>query len=171
MLGAKHSLMFGHMNKSSIAAIEPDASPERRKALRLIQYWEQIRGAKKLPSENDVDPDAIADIWDSCFLLQVRDMSRTDGNFTYLGKHILDAFRGGLSGDSCGELVSPNIMNLGQNFNDLLDNQRPQLQEGKFRNIKGDLVRYRQALVPLGYQQDRVDAIFGCMSLKIFHDE
>lgn len=157
------------MTKLSIAtnnAPQPIVS-ERRKAFRLIQYWESIRGDFAFPSENDIDPDDIPDIWEDCFLLQVRDMNRADGNFTYLGKHIIDAFRGGMSGDSCGELVSPNIRNLGQNFNDIVQTLKPQVQVGEFRNIKGNIVRYRQGLVPLGHSKDAADAIFGCMSLKI----
>lgn len=158
------------MNKISTAPqIQP--ATERRKSLRLIQYWEEIRNGRALPSESDIDPDTIADIWDNCFLIQVRDMGRGDGNFTYLGKNILDAFRGGLTGDSCGGIVSPNIRNLGQNFTEILTIRQPLLQEGRFQNVLGDAVRFRQSIIPLGYQEDTVDAIFGCMTLKVFHYE
>ncbi len=147
--------------------VKPDVFPERRKTIQLLQYWEEIRGERALPVESDIDPDAIAAIWDNCFLLQVRDLGRADGNFTYLGKNIVLAFRGGYSGDSCAELVSPNVNNLGQNFTRLLETGDPQLQEGSFRNIRHDLVRFRQCLVPLGIQKLNIDAIFGCMSLKV----
>jgi hypothetical protein len=151
--------------------LKPDVFPERRKTIKLLQYWEEIRGLRALPMESDIDPDAIEAIWDDCFLLQTRDLGRSDGNFTYLGKNIILAFRGGYSGDACGELISPNVTSLGQNFTHLLETGEPQLQEGSFRNIKHDLVRFRQCLVPLGNQKVSVDAIFGCMSLKIFPEE
>ena len=43
---------------------------ERRFTQRLLYYWDEIRADRLMPSEYDIDPEAIAEIWDHCFLLQ-----------------------------------------------------------------------------------------------------
>ncbi len=42
---------------------------ERRLVRRLTQYWLQQCGEREFPCLDDIDRDAIRDIWPSCFLL------------------------------------------------------------------------------------------------------
>jgi len=66
---------------------------ERRLGLRILRYWQEKRGMRMMPSENDMDPEALGDDWDYCFLLQARDVANIqDYNFTYLGQRIMNAY-------------------------------------------------------------------------------
>lgn len=142
---------------------------ERRMTLRLLRYWESIKGAREFPSENDIDPDdeVIADIWDGCFVIQVRDIyEKQDYNYTYLGPAIIEAYKGGITGDAeCG-IISPNASKLEQSFHQVLSTRAPILQDGEFKNLKNITIKYRQCLLPLG-EQDKIQAIFGGMSFKM----
>lgn len=142
---------------------------EQRITFRLLGYWEQLRreNGRPMPSESDIDPDDIQDLWDYCFLVQTRDMYKDDYNYTYLGSAILHAYKGGLSMDNPCGLVSPNANRLALNYSRILETRQPILEEGEFRNVRNQLVKYRQCLLPLGYG-DEVDAIFGGMRFKIF---
>lgn len=141
---------------------------ERRTTHRLLRYWESLCAGRSLPEENDIDPDDITDIWDYCFLIQVLDIERREGgNYTYLGKAIIEAYRDGLNGDACGELVSPNPQRLGHNFAQVILTARPQTQEGEFVNTNKGVVKFRQCMVPMGDGAGKVIAVFGCMAFML----
>lgn len=140
---------------------------ERRITLRLLAYWEKLRGERDMPTEEDIDPDDIQDLWDSCFLIHVKDLAKPDYNYTYLGQAIIDAYRYGLSDDEETGLISPNAGKLANGYNQVVITAKPLLEEGEFRNLNNQIVKYRQCLLPLGEEQ-RVKAIFGGMRFKIF---
>lgn len=140
---------------------------ERRITLRLMAYWEKMRRGNPMPTEADIDPDDLQDLWDYCFLIHVKDLDKPDYNYTYLGKAIHDAYQGALSGDEGADIASPNASKLAHSYNKLIETRSPLLEEGEFTNMHNDLVKYRQCLLPLGEGQ-RVDAIFGGMRFKVF---
>ncbi len=141
---------------------------ERRMPNRLIRYWDELRGGKLYPMENDIDPDAVADLWPHCFLVQVRDIIHDDGNYTYLGEAIRKAFAAGLDGEGCRQIISPNYRDLGHNFTTILQEQRPIMQEGEFKNLRNKSVLFRQCMLPLGVNgTEGIAAILGCMAFKV----
>lgn len=144
-----------------------DPGVERRITLRLLAYWEKLRGDRVMPAERDIDPEDIADLWDNCFLVHTADLGKPDYNFTYLGQGILDAYRFGLSEDDPNGLISPNADSLSHGYAQVMATGKPLLQEGEFHNLHNDIVRFRQCLLPLG-EEDEIQAIFGGMRFKIF---
>jgi hypothetical protein len=139
---------------------------ERRLTLRLVAYWERLRGERPMPSENDIDPEDLAELWDFCFLVQVKDLAKKDFNYTYLGSAIVEAYRGGLSGDDPTALVTPDPKKLAFNYTRVINTKLPVIEEGEFSNLRGDTVKFRQCMLPLG-QGPEVEAIFGGMRFKI----
>lgn len=147
----------------------PNPFIERRMTMRLLRYWERIKGDRLFPSENDIDPDDpdIVDVWDGCFVIQVRDIfNHQDYNYTYLGPAIIQAYKAGISNDSEQPIVSPNANKLQQHFHKVLETRAPIMQDGEFRNLKNTTIKYRQCLLPLGHG-NTIDAIFGGMSFKL----
>lgn len=140
---------------------------ERRITVRLVGYWEKLRGNRVMPAENDIDPEDLADLWDYCFLVQVRDFHKKDYNYTYLGSAIMEAYRGGLSLDDKSCLVDINANKLSFDYAKVIQDRAPTIQEGQFVNAEGNIVKYRQCLLPLG-PGGEVDAIFGGMRFKVF---
>lgn len=143
---------------------------ERRITLRLLSYWEKLRGTRIMPTEEDIDPDDLQDLWDHCFLIHVADLNKPDYNYTYLGEAIAQAYTGGFPDDHESGMVSPNASKLSNCYAQIIATHKPVVDEGEFTNLHNELVKYRQCLLPLG-TQDNVVAIFGGMRFKIFHQQ
>ena len=144
-------------------------SRERRINLVLLEYWLKVKGDRLMPEENDIDPDALGDVWDHCFLIQVRDIHNViDYNYTYLGSRIVDAYAEGTVQPEDGLMISPNATKLSQTFEEIIENKKPLMEDGEFVTISGRTVKYRQCLLPLGDAQGTVHSIFGGMRFKLF---
>lgn len=133
---------------------------ERRITLRLLAYWEKKRAGRPMPTEVDMDPADIADLWENCFLAHTRDIGKPGYNFTYLGKAIEDVYHEGL--ESGGEPLFPNMDELADGYKQVIATRQPLVVESELTNPHGDHFKYRQVLLPLG-ESGRVEAIFGGM--------
>jgi hypothetical protein len=141
---------------------------ERRLGLRLMRYWNDKRGLRAMPVENDLDPEELGADWEKCFLLQSRDVANIqDYNFTYLGESIMKAYFD-TSLDAHNQfMVGPNAFRLSTHFSRVIETRAPVLDEGEFLTLHGRKVLYRQVLLPLGQNDGVVEAIFGGMNYKI----
>jgi hypothetical protein len=146
---------------------KPGNAAERRITLRLLAYWEKLRGERAMPHEDDIDPDDLKDLWDRCFLIHVQDLDKPDYNYTYLGKAIDEAYHHGLSQGDPNGMLSPNANDLAHGYAKVIETGKPLLEEGEFTNLHQEVVKYRQCLLPLG-QNGKIEAIFGGMHFKIF---
>jgi hypothetical protein len=141
---------------------------ERRLGLRLLRYWQEKRGMRSMPIENDLDPEELGADWDFCFLLQARDVANIqDYNFTYLGSKIMKAYFDKAIDEHNQFMVGPNAFRLSKHFAQVLSSKAPVLDEGEFDTLHGRKVLYRQVLLPLGAKDNEVEAIFGAMNYKI----
>lgn len=142
---------------------------ERRYAAQLYAYWKQLKGNRPFPSEDVLNPEAIAHIWPHCFLIQVNDLkNRKRADFTYLGSEILHVYHDLLSVEDAGDFISPNTSHLSQNFWQVIETRKPIIQSGQFVTRRGNLIKFRQCLLPLGKTDSEVEAIFGCARLKLY---
>ena len=142
------------------------AAMERRITLRLLAYWEKIRGERAMPAESDLSSEDISDLWRDCFLVHIEDPAKAEYEYKYLGANIITAYRDGIS-DGDHSLVSPNAGKLAKCYAQVIINCHPLLDEGEFKNSRGEIIKYRQCLLPLGVDQ-QVRAIFGGMRFKAF---
>lgn len=141
---------------------------ERRLTLRLLRYWQDLRGMRNMPEEPEIDPDALGPDWGFCFLLQSRDVANTqDYNFTYLGDRIMGAYFDREIDEHNEFLVGPNAYRLGTHFARVLETAAPVIDEGEFLTLQARRVLFRQVLLPLGTDETSVEAIFGGMNYKI----
>ena len=60
---------------------------ERRLVLRLLAYWDDLRGERRFPAADDIDRSVIGDDWPWCALLEVAaDHKRS--RFIHVGEHL-----------------------------------------------------------------------------------
>lgn len=131
----------------------------------IIDHWEQVRGDRRFPSQQDLDPNYLEPYLDSCFLIKVEELMHTGKhNYVYIGKNILEAY-GSSATHAQNEGVDP--LSHKDKFEEVLKRRLPVLDEGEFMNQDGRIVRYRQCLVPLG-NNGVVESIFGGMRFKVF---
>lgn len=142
-------------------AIVTSAAEERRITLRLLSYWEKKRGGRKMCTEADIDPADIADLWEYCFLAQVKDLKKPGYNFTYLGRAIADMYSDGLD-EGEGDRPFPTMDVIAKGHEQVTTKGEPLVWEGELTNPHGDSFKFRQVLLPLG-EGASVKAVFGGM--------
>lgn len=149
---------------------EGDLKPdERRLPVKLYHYWNRLRGKRWFPSEDAINPEDIPDIWRYCFLIQVNDLkNRKRADFTYLGNGILDVYHDFLSDEDASDFISPSSSHLSQNFWQVIETKKPIMQSGEFLTSRGNTIKFRQCLLPLGKYDIEVESIFGCARLKLY---
>jgi len=139
---------------------------EKRINQRLLHYWEEIRGARRFPQEEDINPDELEDIWEDMFLIQVTPghTREQDYHYSYMGQHLIDAFGENMAGeDVCEALLSTQRETIIRDLNKVVENTRPILQEGVFENVHHVKIKYRRILCPLGPEEGPVNFIIGAM--------
>lgn len=147
-----------------------DAGAHQRIHELLQEYWEKLRGARAFPSESQVDPAALASVWDACFLVHTDDKARADGyKFSYMGTRLIEAFGDDYTGrEVCDHLANPAHPDLANHLNAVVQGKKPVLVESQFRNSRGMVVKYRCCLLPLGATDTQVDFILGGMKWKAY---
>ncbi len=146
---------------------------ERRISTRLVAYWESIRKGRALPAEADFDPKALADIWDNCFYVQVLGEVMQEYKYRHLGPHLAEAYSSGLGEKAPGEkaaLIAFSGAKLAASYARVIASRKPVLEEDEFTNGRGEVVKYRQCLLPLGHGEI-VTAILGGVRFKAFGDK
>jgi hypothetical protein len=66
----------------------------------LLSYWNRLRGERDFPRYDEINPETIADIWQSCFLISIDEASSRFGyRYDYMGRDLIAA---------CGTCLFPN---------------------------------------------------------------
>lgn len=135
---------------------------ERRLVLRLMAYWDDLRGERDFPAVGDLDPQAIGDDWPWCHVITLADPIE-DSVFRYVGESLVadsadtDVDEGLRLGD-CPEhtLLYHAIRQIPR----MLEKEVP-FSTGGEAEIDGVAVLYRSILLPLSNDGTRIDHIFG----------
>lgn len=161
------SVQFSKVNET-YAGASRGMDSERRQSLKLIHYWDHLRGDRLMPVEDDIDTDheTIHAIWDHCFIVQMRDLINKEFNYTYLGPAIVDAYQKELQGFDHERMVSLNASKLISAYREVMTTKRPVIYCGELDNGKGSLLKFRQSLLPLGKKD--VEVIFGHVTFHVF---
>jgi hypothetical protein len=138
----------------------------------LLSYWNELRGGRSFPSENEIDPDALNDLWPSCFLLSIDDVTRRIGyRYSYLGSDLIEAYgEDQHNPDVIMRLVSSASMPMVRKFDEVLETGKPVIDESEFINLKHMHIRYRTCMLPLGLADGTVTHILGCMRWRAYAD-
>jgi hypothetical protein len=136
----------------------------------LMQYWNTLRGGHDFPQESDVDPDAIAEIWPSCFLISIDDVTRKVGyRYSYLGDQLIEAYGDDVTNpDVALTSISTSSIPIVQKLDEVLKTKKPVFDESDFINLKGLHVKYRTCMLPLGFDDGQISHIMGCMRWRLY---
>jgi hypothetical protein len=133
---------------------------------RLIAYWQHLAKGRKFPEETDIDTDAIADLWNSCFLLNTQKDSGSEFKYEFMGPSLIEAYGVDLTGQAHTENTEPNIASILNSFKKVVDVGEHVVDESEFTNKQQQLVKYRCCLVPFGNAPSTVKYILGFMRWK-----
>lgn len=142
---------------------------ESRSSIILREYWDKLRAKRPYPRENEINPDEIAEIWPSCFLVSIDDVTHRMGfRYSYLGDKLIEAYGDDLRNpEIVMNLLSTGNPALVEKFNEVLKTKQPTWVESEFINLKRESVKFRVSVFPLG-ENDRVTHILGCMRWRMY---
>lgn len=136
----------------------------------LMQYWRSKAAGRAFPSESEIDPDEISDIWPSCFLISIDDVTRRIGyRYSYLGGSLIEAYGDDANNpDVTLRLISSSSVPMVKKFDEVVQQRKAVFDESDFTNLKGMHVKYRTCMLPLGNSEGEVTHILGCMRWRMY---
>ena len=138
-----------------------DALPkgmERRLVLRLLSYWRGLCDGDRLPSFAAVQPIAMADMWPSCFVL---DVAGHEANpvFRRAGEafaaHVPDLLNRRVSEVPANTLVHASVSYVGE----VVAKAVPISRGGEFYKGDGTKVLYRSIVLPMSDDGETVSGL------------
>ena len=143
--------------------------PSRRITEQLHSYWKKIKGKRHFPAESEVNPDALKDIWDNCFLIDVSAFGGTEGfRYAYLGSNLIEAYGDQLTEEEAIHLISTDNEEVVGKIKQVLRSKAPLSIDSQFTNSSNIEIRFREILLPLGTDDSKVEYIIGAMRWKAF---
>ena len=141
-------------------------SSEDNSVQKLLVYWDKLRGDRLFPRENEIEQDDIEDIWQSCFLISIDDVTRRLGyRYSYLGEDLVKFFGDEDDNpDAALRLLSVGNISIKQKIEEVLTGQKPVFDESEFINLKRQKIKYLACMLPLGFESGEVSHILGCIS-------
>lgn len=151
-------------------ASNSNATLHHRSHEQLMQYWQGKCAGRLFPSEKDIEADDIADIWPSCFLICIDDVTKKVGyRYSYLGTDLIEAYGDDVKNpDVALRLISTSSLPMIKKFDEVAATKKPLFDESEFVNLKGVHIRYRSCMLPLGNSQGEITHILGCMRWRIY---
>ena len=143
---------------------------EYRHHQQLQKYWEKLRGNRPFPTESEINPEDIAEIWPSCFLVSVNDLNNGLGyRYSYLGDEMIEAYgEDTYNPDIVNKLVTTTSSPMIKKFDEVVKTQKAVVDESEFTNLKKLKIRYRTCMLPLAAPDGKVGFIIGCMRWKAY---
>ena len=140
---------------------------ERRLVVRLLQYWRGLSDDEdSMPSESDIDPKAIPDMWPNCVLLDVAG-KETDPEIIYIGSELASRADADVSGKKLSAtpaktLVSESLSYYGQ----VLAKRVPITFGGEFIDSRGVKILYRSIILPLSADGNGINRLLGAANCR-----
>lgn len=114
----------------------------------LEKYWNDIRGDRAMPLEDDISIPDIKDIWEYCFLVNVHPDRFA---YSHLGDKLVEAYGDDITGKEIAEaLLEQHPSSLFSQFKHVVASEKPTIDENEFQNARGQLIKYRACILPLG---------------------
>lgn len=131
----------------------------------VMSYWDALRGDRPYPAESEINPEDLARVWDSCFLLQITPDKQL--KYDYLGKNLIPSLDGIYSQQDWDTFLCPQGGLVGKKFQQVVDSKQSLTDEGEFMNSEGMVIKFREFMVPLGIGE-KVTHVLGGLRWKAF---
>ena len=139
---------------------------ERRLVLRLMAYWDDLRGERAYPRADEIDPAAIGDDWPFCCVLALAEPLQCS-TFEYVGLELLGAGRPA-AGELRLEVVPEDALlrpALGY-LSRVLERRVPMSLGGEARLTEGPAL-FRSILLPLSDDGHAIDRVLGAANARL----
>jgi hypothetical protein len=139
---------------------------ERRLTMRLLNYWQELRGVREFPKLADINPEAIEDVWENCYVLDTS-VNASHPVFSYLGKALAKYSGVYLQGQSISVTQHRTLLDQAtRHFPDVLETRAPVTSEDEFLRYDGIKIIYRSIILPLSDDQKTITHVLGAANGK-----
>lgn len=139
---------------------------ERRLVVRLLQYWRGLSDDDRMPSESDIDPKAIPDMWPNCVVLDVAG-KETDPEITYIGSELAGRAGADLSGRRLSVAPADTLVSRGLSYyGQVLVKKVPITFGGEFVDAHGVKILYRSIILPLSADGNGIDRLLAAANCR-----
>jgi hypothetical protein len=133
---------------------------ERRLVLRLLAYWDDLRGEREYPRPDDVDAEAIGDDWAQCFLLRVTAEAAGQSRLLHVGAGLCADLPDGAP-DILARVPADALLHHAAGFVDrTLEKGVPVSLGGEAELARGKTL-FRTILLPLSTDGTSIDHLLG----------
>lgn len=156
--------------RGSMAHNKPEGI-EQRITRRLLSYWDANKSDAELPLASNINRDDLQDVWDDCFLVEVKGSEDKGFEFryNYIGSSIIAAYGDEVTGaDIQTSLLSPEGKHVMDIFEEVVEMKTPVIDEAEFTNLQHVVVRYRQCILPFSDKNGKVTHLLGGMRWGAF---
>ena len=129
-----------------------------------MRYWQKQCAGRPYPSLDDIDPEVIADMWPSCFVLETGN-SASAPYFHYLGSSLAKYSGVFLGGKNDWSLTL--LDKATDRFRDAVDHRQPVMLEDEIVRYDGTQLMFRSILLPLSDDGDTINYLLGAANGKI----
>ena len=134
---------------------------ERRLIMRLMAHWWGCRGTRRFPGLADFDPEALSDIWPSCFTFRPnKNLSKS--RFLYVGEAVALESGADRIPKTVAQVHRDSLLDHAtRNIESILSQKVPVVHSGDFRDPEGRPRIFRSILLPLSEDQETIDCVVG----------
>ncbi len=149
---------------------EEQNSMERRMVLRVLQHWRDAAAERDMPAHSDLDPEAMADVWNECFIL---DVSRPDDPiFGGVGSAFRDLCGEDFSGRALSAVPENTLVGAAASYhNRVLSKKVPLSVGGQVAQNNGQQLLYRSTLLPLSDDGNAINSLLGAANCRILTED
>ncbi len=138
---------------------------ERRYTNLLCEYWNKVKGDRNFPDLSEIEVEHLSDIWDYCFVIKY-----SDGKYQveHVGESIINPHDHDFNLTDIPIIQLDNIENIQYFLDEVLESREPCIEQSEWYSPDGILIKFRQCFLPLGSDENTINAIIGAVRYKIY---
>jgi hypothetical protein len=133
---------------------------ERRLVLRLLAYWDDLRGDRDYPRADDIDSQTIGDDWAKCFLLRLAPDTLGDSRLLHIGADLLSGLPDGAP-DTLAKVPKTALLHHAAGFADQTLAKAVPVSLGGEAVLADGKTLFRSILLPLSNDGTAIDHLLG----------
>ncbi|MBK1697157.1 PAS domain-containing protein [Rhodovibrio salinarum] len=139
---------------------------ERRLVLRLLAYWDDLRGERDYPRADDIDAAQVGDDWAQCFLLRLADGQAGASQLLHVGDGFLAELPDGVPA-TLKEVPESALLHHAAGFIDLTLEKLVPVSLGGDAMLDAGRTLFRSVLLPLSNDGTTIDHLLGAANGRL----
>ncbi len=142
---------------------------ERRLVLRLMAYWDDLRGERGFPPVREIEPATVGDDWPHCVVIEVGEPLAASA-FVHIGAALDPQLPEGEK-RALESLPADSLLYHATAYLDRVLKKRVPMSLGGKAMVAGNSVLYRSILLPLSNDGRKIDHVLGAANCRVIADD